>query len=115
MAKGATDKGSDARALRARFRPVAERNYGLPSLDPRPFSAPRPPPAARRLPAPPPPRLAAPRLSGFRGDRPLPPPAGAPAGYSASPASEEAGRPGEGPGRRAGRRGGLGKISEKTP
>lgn len=57
----------------------------------------------------------APRLSGFRGDRPLPPPAGAPAGYSASPASEEAGRPGEGPGRRAGRRGGLGKISEKTP
>ena len=56
-----------------------------------------------------------PRLSGFRGDRPLPPPAGAPAGYSASPASEEAGRPGEGLGRRAGRRGGLGKISEKTP
>ena len=55
----------------------------------------------------------APRLSGFRGDRPLPPPAGAPAGYSANPASEEAGRPGEGPGRRAGRRGGSGEFPRK--
>ena len=84
---------------------VAERNYGLPSLDPRPFSAPRPPAA-------PPPRASSPRLSGFRGDRPSAP-AGA-GGYSANPASEEAGRP-----RRAGgaarAAAGLGRISEETP